>query len=199
VEGFAHMELFGIAEWELTEVDFIGGKTCASQSGNMVAKNKDGQAFLFGKFTTVYKRYGSRWLVYCDFSNLDHHDIKDEMRERFAVWNKMFLSGDIEAMVKEFYTEDAKVMVPGHPMQKGHEGIISIFKSVASPDVLRTELVLGDVEQLTDDAWVDMGGQFVVKDKTGAPTERGSYVVVWKRVNGKLCIQTDIMNPMSQK
>ena len=55
-------------------------------------------------------------------------DIRGELRERFLKWNQLYTSGDMEALVKEMYTDNMTLLVPGYPMIKGKAGRGNIFK-----------------------------------------------------------------------
>ena len=42
----------------------------------------------------------------------------------------MYIAGDMEAYVKEMYTDDVKILIPGYPMIKGKAGRDTCLTSI---------------------------------------------------------------------
>jgi uncharacterized protein (TIGR02246 family) len=110
-------------------------------------------------------------------------------------WFKAYNAGDANSIVA-LYAEDAVVNPPGAPPARGQAAIREYFmKDVAASNAAGMALTAGS----TTDAGVtgDLGwewGTFTMTDKSGTTVDRGKYVTVYARKDGKWLIIRDIWN-----
>ena len=97
-----------------------------------------------------------------------------------------------DAKVASFYAEEAVIMPPNAPHEKGRQAIQQyherLFKESPPFELTATPL--------TSETSGDLGyiqGEFVVK-RHGGGEVRGKYVEVWKRIRGEWKILYDINN-----
>ena len=107
-------------------------------------------------------------------------------------WTAAFNKGDAAA-VAATYTEDAYVLPPGAEMVKGHAAIEAFWRQAAQQ--------MGDAKLTTLDV-LPLGraaareiGTVTLKTKSQPPQEIvGKYAVVWRKVDSKWKLATDIWN-----
>ena len=107
-------------------------------------------------------------------------------------WTGAFNKGDAAA-VAAMYTEDAYVLPPGAEMVKGHAAIEAFWRQAAQQ--------MGDAKLTTLDV-LPLGGAVAreigtvtLKTKSQPPQEIvGKYAVVWRKVDSKWKLATDIWN-----
>lgn len=110
-------------------------------------------------------------------------------------WFKAYNAGDVNSIVA-LYAEDAVLNGPGAPAARGQAAIREfLMKDVATSTAAGMTFNAGS----TTDAGVtgDLGwewGTFTVTDKSGATVDRGKYVTVYARKDGKWLIIRDIWN-----
>jgi uncharacterized protein (TIGR02246 family) len=110
-------------------------------------------------------------------------------------WFKAYNAGDANNIVA-LYAEDAVVNGPGAPAARGQAAIREFFmKDIAASSAAGMTLTAGS----TTDAGVsgDLGwewGTFTATDKSGTAVDRGKYVTVYARKDGKWLIIRDIWN-----
>lgn len=110
-------------------------------------------------------------------------------------WFKAYNAGDVKSIVA-LYAEDAVVNGPGAPAARGQAAIREYFmKDVAASTAAGTTLNVGS----KTDAGVSGGlgwewGTFTATDKAGTTVDRGKYVTVYARTDGKWLIIRDIWN-----
>jgi len=135
--------------------------------------------------------------LHCDQQQKPDTRAADEatIRSINPAWFKAYNAGDVSTIVA-LYAEDAVVNGPGVPAARGQAAIREFFmKDVAASTAAGMTLNPGS----TTDAGVsgDLGwewGTFTVTDKSGATVDRGKYVTVCARKDGKWLITRDIWN-----
>ncbi|MBZ5514181.1 MAG: SgcJ/EcaC family oxidoreductase [Acidobacteriia bacterium] len=119
------------------------------------------------------------------------------IREADVAGSKAAAAKDVEAYVG-LYAEDALVLPPNAPMQTGKEAIRkSTSETMASPGFALSFQPSKVEASRAGDLAYDVGTyQFAVNDAKGKPvSDRGKYVVVWKKQpDGKWKIVADIFN-----
>lgn len=99
-------------------------------------------------------------------------------------------SGDIAA-VAALYTQDGVLCAPNAPMVRGRAGIQSMFEGmVQAIGVPKLQLDTLQVEERGDAAW-EIGAYTMT---AGGQTDKGKYVVVWKREGSDWKLAVDIWN-----
>jgi uncharacterized protein (TIGR02246 family) len=110
-------------------------------------------------------------------------------------WFKAYNAGDVNTIVA-LYAEDAVVNAPGAAAARGQAAIREFFtKDVAGSRAVGVSLngsSVTDVGVSGDLGWE--WGTFTVTDKSGATVDRGKYVTVYARKDGKWHIIRDIWN-----
>jgi uncharacterized protein (TIGR02246 family) len=107
-------------------------------------------------------------------------------------WVAAFNKGDSHA-VAELYTEDAYVLPAGGEMVHGRQALQG-FWDTAMKQLGDAKLTTVDVQPLGSDAAREVG-TFTFKTKSNAPQEvSGKYVVVWRKINNRWKLATDIWN-----
>jgi uncharacterized protein (TIGR02246 family) len=107
-------------------------------------------------------------------------------------WAAALDKGDAAA-VAAMYAENAYVLPPGHDMIEGRSSIEAFWRQAAT-QVGDAKLVTVDVQPLGPRAAREIG---TVRLETKAqPPQQivGKYVVVWRKINGRWLLATDIWN-----
>lgn len=111
------------------------------------------------------------------------------------VWFKLYNAGDADG-VAALYLEDGVVLAPGTPAIVGRAAIrdfiaSDVAKSKAAGLTFNGDAVT-DAGVAGDMAWAT--GTFSVTDASGATVDKGKYVTIYRRANGKWPIIRDIWN-----
>ena len=92
----------------------------------------------------------------------------------------------------EAYTNDGKFMGSNMPSVNGKGNLTSFWggfiKAVGADITLTTSEVWGNEESITEE------GVFEIKSKQGAQLDKGKYIVLWKKEDGKWKLHRDISN-----
>jgi len=117
------------------------------------------------------------------------------IRSMNPAWFKAYNAGDVNSIVA-LYAEDAVVNGPGAPAVRGQAAIREFFmKDIAGSSVAGVTLNAGPTTDM--DLSGDLAsewGTFTVTDKSGTTVDRGKYVTVCARRDGKWLIIRDIWN-----
>jgi uncharacterized protein (TIGR02246 family) len=104
---------------------------------------------------------------------------------------ELFKKGDAAGLAA-FYTPDAEALPPNDAPVQGREAIQKMWQSVLDGGSAAVTLTTREVEGGGDFAWE--GGTYELFDKAGASLDRGKYIVVWKRAQGRWLLHRDIWN-----
>ena len=120
---------------------------------------------------------------------------EEAIRGISPTWFKAYNAGDVNSIVA-LHAEDAVVNAPGAPAARGQAAIREFLKKdVAGSAAAGVTLNGGpttDVGVSGDLGWE--WGTFTVTDKSGAALDRGKYVTVYAKKDGKWLIIRDIWN-----
>ena len=117
--------------------------------------------------------------------------IHDAIVATEKVFMAAYKRGDAPALVA-LYTKDAEIMPPNTKAVSGAKGLAKLFKSFW--DAGDTVIKLTTVEA---DGSGDYGyeiGKYALSGKTGKVSDKGKYIVVWKKVAGRWMLYRDIFN-----
>jgi ketosteroid isomerase-like protein len=94
--------------------------------------------------------------------------------------------------ISNLYVTDAKWMNPNAPSVEGRAAIVgsvgTIMRAGIGSAKLNTTEVWGDENFVTEE------GVYLLNAKDGSQIDKGKYLVLWKRVDGKLMFYRDIFN-----
>lgn len=99
--------------------------------------------------------------------------------------------GDADA-VAAMYAADATVLPPDNSVATG-AGIHALFAGMAT-QVASVKLTATDVKRLSNDYIREIGVSTLITKGEKPATVTGSYVVVWREVNGAWKLWTDIFH-----
>jgi len=120
---------------------------------------------------------------------------RDAVRAANAAWFKAFNARDVDA-ITALYADDAVVYAPGMPAARGAAAIKeTLGKDIGASTKAGLSNNIGTNEELGvsgDLAWES--NTFTVTDTSGKAVDKGKYVTVFERRNGKWLIIRDIWN-----
>jgi hypothetical protein len=96
------------------------------------------------------------------------------------------------AGIANLYATDAKWMNPNAPSVEGRTSLISSVGEVLRAGVASAKLNTTDV--WGDENFVTEEGTYLLNAKDGSQIDKGKYLVLWKRIDGKLMFYRDIFN-----
>ena len=112
-----------------------------------------------------------------------------------AAWFKAYNAHDVDA-ISALYADDAVLSAPGAPSARGAAAIKEAFRkdiaAATKAGIANNDGTSADVGVSGDLAWE--WNTFSATDKSGKVVERGKYVTLFERRNGKWVIIRDIWN-----
>ena len=116
---------------------------------------------------------------------------KKEIEATNKEFTELFAKGDSVA-VATFFTADAKSMGPNEPSHEGRNKIQEVYQGYIDAGANRLSLTTTDVwgteEMLAEE------GLFTFSDTNGKELDRGKYIVLWKKQDGKWKLFRDCYN-----
>jgi len=113
----------------------------------------------------------------------------DEIKAANAEWMKYFKARDFKGLMDQCYTEDCEVIMANTPLLTGRDACGGAFEGAYKAGVdsvkIETQDVMGDNDSPSE------RGIFHMYTADGGIANKGNYIVVWKRVDGKLRIRWD--------
>ena len=103
-----------------------------------------------------------------------------------------FLSKADSVGVASCYTTDAKFMASNVPAVAGRNNIQSVVAGLINAGVIKLDLKLQDV--WGTEALLAEEGEFTLASKEGTQLDKGKYIVLWKKEDGKWKPFRDIFN-----
>jgi len=117
--------------------------------------------------------------------------VKDSIKASNDLFVASIVKGD-SASFSNIYTSDGKIMAPNSPAITGTDGIKGfageIFRTGIKNIKLETSDVWGTEEMVIEEGTYTMG------DDKGKTLDKGKYISVWKKENGKWKLFRDISN-----
>jgi uncharacterized protein (TIGR02246 family) len=124
-------------------------------------------------------------------SSFDLVTAKKQIEEANKSFTESIAKGDA-ATVANMYSSDAKFMGANSPSASGKQEIQTVIggliASGATQLVLSTVGVWGDAKLLAEE------GTFTIAMKDGTSLDKGKYIVLWKKEDGKWKIFRDCFN-----
>lgn len=90
------------------------------------------------------------------------------------------------------YTTDTKWMNPNAPTVEGRAALVSKISQDLQAGIGSAKL--NTVEVWGDENYVTEEGNYLIFAKDGTQIDKGKYLILWKRVDGKLMFHRDIFN-----
>jgi len=118
-----------------------------------------------------------------------------EIRDGIAAANKVFMAsydGADWPRLTSLYTSDGQIMPPNLKIATGPKARERLFESFRKAGDIAIKLKTVEANGSGDLAYED--GRYTLYDKAGKVTDRGKYIVVWKKVRGQWKLYRDIFN-----
>jgi uncharacterized protein (TIGR02246 family) len=113
-----------------------------------------------------------------------------------AKWNQMIAAKDVDGVVN-LYAADGSIMPTNAPAQKGHAALKGVWTGLLGAPGLKATLTPVEVTIAGSKDMAIEHGQYAITTAgpSGPTTEKGKYIVVWKKVGGDWKVAYDIFNP----
>lgn len=119
----------------------------------------------------------------------------EDAKKEIAEMNKQFetaVSNSDAGAIANLYAPDAKWMHPNAPSIIGKEALTSELSKLLNAGIGSAKLNTTDV--WGDENYVTEEGTFVLNAKDGSQIDIGKYLILWKRVDGKLMFFRDMFS-----
>jgi uncharacterized protein (TIGR02246 family) len=117
------------------------------------------------------------------------------IRSLIQQWVKLVAAKNANA-VADMYTPDGAVMPPNAPLAEGREAIAATWRNMMQAPGFQLTFTPTRIEvSKGGDMAMDRGTYRLVTQGTSGPVEdRGKYVVVWRKIDGRWKAAADIFN-----
>lgn len=122
-------------------------------------------------------------------------NIKETIEAVSQGFIKSFNKGDLEKAMS-VYSYDATILPPNFEMMKGLDNISGYWKAGLDMGIKEAQLETMEVTQI-DDTYAYELGKYILKIEPGngqTITDRGKYLMIWKKVDGKWKWYSDAWN-----
>lgn len=116
---------------------------------------------------------------------------KKEIESANRALSEFMAKGDSVALASAYSIEGA-LLLNNMPAVKGKENLIKIWGSFINAGMGGLELTT--IEVWGDENFITEEGLIVIKAKDGTQLDKGKYLVLWKKENGKWKLHRDISN-----
>ena len=118
-------------------------------------------------------------------------DVSDEIQAANDAFMEAFNAGDMEAVAMK-YTENAKLFPENTGIVQGRETIQTFWGGASEMGVAKAELKTTVAEGFGETAIEE--GTYTLYAAGDIQIDKGKYIVIWKKVDGKWLIDKDIWN-----
>lgn len=118
-------------------------------------------------------------------------DVSEEIRAANESLMKAIKAQDVKTLVS-LYTEDARVLPPNSPPLEGKESITTMWEVMFESSPMNMQLKTLSAEAFGTTAVEE--GVYEVLLPDGQAVDKGKYIVIWKKVDGKWLLHQDIFN-----
>ena len=133
-------------------------------------------------------------MIYAQPEQMEN-ELMTTIQEKYQEFGEFMQAGNVEGLVKNLYTEDAKFYPPNGGMLSGHEGISKAISGILSSGVV-VMIEPKEVEKLGN-AVYDYGVANV-SNMEGEKLGIQRYMVIWKKENGEWKIYRDFIKPLEE-
>jgi len=119
---------------------------------------------------------------------------KSALESGSAAWMEAFNAKDLDAMAA-FYAEDAVLLPPNAPAIFGRDAVRATIQEMFAAGIGI------ELEDLEINVVGDLGykaGRYRTRGKDGSLVDRGKYIEIWSKVDGKWMLHRDIWNSSVQ-
>ena len=124
-------------------------------------------------------------------SSFDLANAKKEIEAANHEISQFMSKGDAAGMASA-YSTDGSVMLNNMPSIKGKENLTKTWGGFINAGIGSIEL--NTLEVWGDEKFITEEGMFVTKMKDGKQLDKGKYLVLWKKEDGKWKLHRDISN-----
>ncbi len=117
--------------------------------------------------------------------------IKTAILAREKVFMARYNGGDAPGLAA-LYTTDGQIMPPNTKIAKGRAQIAALIRSFYKAGDIKIKLTTLEVDGAGSFAYEV--GLYALSNKRGKTTDKGKYIVVWKKVGGTWMLFRDIFN-----
>jgi len=131
-------------------------------------------------------------------SIFDLNNAKKEIEAANKEMSDLLLKGDTVS-VANLYSQDGKLMLNNIPSIEGKEKIASFWSGFTK---MQADISFTTFEVWGDENYITEEGALEIKLKDGTIADKGKYIVVWKKEDGKWKLHRDLSNsdlPVSTK
>ncbi|MFC3229036.1 YybH family protein [Marinibaculum pumilum] len=118
--------------------------------------------------------------------------IKAEIDQVARLIPEYFNGGDMMA-IGPLYTEDCVFMVPGSPAMTGRQAVVDAMAALKAEGIARLDTWRVEVQSDGGAGAVEHGG-YSMADIDGTELDRGKYMVLWKKQDGRWLLHWDMFN-----
>jgi uncharacterized protein (TIGR02246 family) len=119
---------------------------------------------------------------------------KKALEASAAAWIKAYNDKDIEAMTT-FYAADAVLLPPNAPAIFGRDAVLATMKEAFASNI---NIELEDLEINAENDFGYKAGRYRLHSEDGALVDRGKYIELWTKEDGKWVLHRDIWNSSVQ-
>lgn len=116
---------------------------------------------------------------------------KKEIQAANSELSKYMQNGDSVSMASA-YSSDGSAMFTNMPSIKGKDNLTAAWGGFIRAGMSNIELTT--VEVWGDENYITEEGLFVIKTKEGSQVDKGKYMVLWKKEDGKWKLHRDMSN-----
>lgn len=124
-------------------------------------------------------------------SSFDLANAKKEIEAANREISETFAKGD-SVRLAEAYSKDGAFMGNNMPAVKGKENLTKVWGSFINAGLAKIDLTTSEV--WGDENYITEEGTFTITSKEGKELDKGKYLVLWKKEDGKWKPHRDISN-----
>jgi ketosteroid isomerase-like protein len=121
----------------------------------------------------------------------DLANAKNEIEAANAAISEIIAKGDSVGMASAF-SSDGALMLNNMPSMQGKDKLTTVWGSSIRAGVSKIEL--STTEVWGDENYITEEGLYVIKTKDDVQIDKGKYIVLWKKEDGKWKLHRDISN-----
>lgn len=121
----------------------------------------------------------------------DLANAKNEIEAANTAISEIIAKGDSVGMASAF-SSDGALMLNNMPSMQGKDKLTTVWGSSIRAGVSKIEL--STTEVWGDENYITEEGLYVIKTKDDVQIDKGKYIVLWKKEDGKWKLHRDISN-----